>query len=437
MEFVYSERHKVVICRICKHAVASSQLRRHLQDNKIHSDTSYSSEGWQRITGELEGKSTVSIAGLHIPSTTVPCIDGLVVFVDGFMCNSPNSDCRFISRRIDEIKRHCRQKHGWINPNVKNRARKTNHDQDAIDNPWTASVKCQQFFKTGPKSQLFKVGLPEEEEASQEIRLVHRAGTQESDWERRSAGYRQYARNVVTKAEKDNRDLVHKPVKGEVNPWVDRTGWAVHLEGQKRRKLVQLIAKPDRDSEPELVEIARRLDKIVSIAQTTVIKRVNTFTRMEIKRKDVNTTEKRPFNAHLEDDTRKRYCNEFKCVVWYILRVWLYDQRKADEASSVNSDNSEGSSSDESDSDSSSETGSEVGARTPPLNDPIRSQQHRFPKKLPRFQMKSTQEQLTRVLVAKVQECTAEGVELEEVGEEEDEEIQSGRLDRVNRILVR
>jgi len=309
--FVYVERHRTIICRTCKHAVAASQFQRHIQDASArHSAALHDSETRRRVVERFTPLNAVDIKDLVIPSTTVRSIDGLNIYIDGLMCNTGEDECRFISREMRVIKRHCRQEHGWSNPQGRGRPRKGNRNVGNADAdiPWRANVKCQQFFKTGDKAQLFEVRLPEEEEASQEIRLVHRAGTQESDWERRSAGYRQYARNVVTKAEKDNRDLVHKPVKGEVNPWVDRTGWAVHLEGQKRRKLVQLIAKPDRDSEPELVEIARRLDKIVSIAQTTVIKRVNTFTRMEIKRKDANTTEKRPFNAHLEDDTRKRYC---------------------------------------------------------------------------------------------------------------------------------
>ena len=149
---------------------------------------------------------------------------------------------------------------------------------------------------------------------------------------------RKQARIMIEKAMKDEKDLVHKAAKGEINPWIERTGWARHLEGYRRRRLVPLIAKPNADAEPELYEIGRRFDKIVGIAQTTVTSRVNTFTRMEINRKDIQGTEKKPFNATLEEDTKKRYCNEFKGVIWYILRIWM---RRGEEVSHSDSEDSE------------------------------------------------------------------------------------------------
>ena len=145
---------------------------------------------------------------------------------------------------------------------------------------------------------------------------------------------RRHTREMMEKVEREELDLVYKAAKGEINPWVERTGWARHLEGQKRRKLTPFIAKPDPEAEPELVEISKRFDKIITVAQKTTMARVGTFTRMEINRKVASTEVKKPFNAYIEEDALKRYRDEFKCVIWYIIRVWMRSQQVMDNDSS-------------------------------------------------------------------------------------------------------
>ena len=373
----------------------------------------------------LKALVTVKIKDLVIPTTPVPRVEGLDVYVDGLMCNSEGCDSRFITRRVEPMQQHAREVHGWTNPKSKGRPVRGS----SIELPWTTAVKCQQFFKRGPQSQYFEVTIQSQDGRVSQSALVHRAGTSEAAWKRRMEKDRKQARIMIEKAMKDEKDLVHKAAKGEINPWIERTGWARHLEGYRRRRLVPLIAKPDADAEPELHEIGRRFDKIVGIAQTTVTSRVNTFTRMEINRKDIQGTEKKPFNATLEEDTKKRYCNEFKGVIWYILRIWM---RRGEEVSHSDSEDSESDGSA-----SESETGSEQGDVEPRHFSGQQQQARRLPKKLPEYQMSAKQEQLTEYLVGKLREITVDGVEVEQVGADDDPEIQSGRLDHINRVILR
>ena len=159
--FVYVERHQTIICRICKHAVTARQIRRYIMDAPVNCSGTHDAEARQRMVSKFETKEAVNIKDLAIPTTTVVSVDGLEIFTDGLKCDSTERGCWFITRKTDEIKRHCRQVHGWANPHGRGRPRK---GVSSIDQPWTANVKCQQFFKTGPKSRLFEVRLPSEEE---------------------------------------------------------------------------------------------------------------------------------------------------------------------------------------------------------------------------------------------------------------------------------
>ncbi|KAH6691116.1 hypothetical protein BKA61DRAFT_450825, partial [Leptodontidium sp. MPI-SDFR-AT-0119] len=60
--------------------------------------------------------------------------------------------CRFVICNEDEIRKHCRKKHGWEN---KQKGRpKAGTEQDF---PWRAGVHCQYFFVRGPGAQFFEV----------------------------------------------------------------------------------------------------------------------------------------------------------------------------------------------------------------------------------------------------------------------------------------
>ena len=432
--FRFDHQHRIIICKVCSQAVSASQFRRHIQDSSQHRADFPKGEGRQGIVSQFETTATVDIKDLDIPSVVVKIINGLEIFTDGLACKSPGSHCHFITRQTKWIKRHAHKRHGWENPRIRGRPTKAEHDQEVASRPWITDIKCQQFFKTGPKAQLFEVRLAEEEDvegAVEDSPLVRRAGTRTSDWKQRMEQDRKNTRDMIEKVEREERDLVHKSAKGEIDRWVERTGWARFLEGYRRRRLLPLIAKPDHDIEPVLFEITRRFDKIITVSQETVISRVSVFVKQEISRKDIHTEAKRPFNAFMEPDSMKRYRGEFKCVVWYILRTWMRQNKTESEVGSQESTEDEsGSSIVDDKTGSDEEEGSRVGRGTK------QQAQRALPKQLPKFKMSKKQDDLTSWLVAKIKEHTSEWPSAE-VSEEDDEEILTGRLDRINRILLR
>jgi hypothetical protein len=165
----------------------------------------------------------------------------------------------------------------------------------------------------GPKAQLFEVVMPEETRENTQARLVRRVGTGEEDWQRREEEMRQAIIARRKKIEEEEKATIQAASeKTEINPWVDRTGWARYLQDQNRGRLLELVKPADAEKEPILHRICERFDGIIAVAQQTMLTRVNIFTRFEANRKEIGKEAIRPFNARMEDGTLDRYRQVWK-----------------------------------------------------------------------------------------------------------------------------
>jgi len=417
--FIYNEQHRTIICRVCKYAVTEAHLDRHIRKSKCNETLLRDSDRREAVVAAFHSKETIAVTDLVIPTQPVPSIDGLDVFVDGLQCAIPGCDCKYITRSKKKMQIHARDIHHRAKQRPGRPAKGRESDMASENQTWMSDVKCQQFVKVGPMSKLFEVRLA----GAGEYSAVTRVGTTEADWRLRFEAMRKMMKAMREKLAA-GLDLVHKGIKGDVNPWVDRTGWARYLEGHRRRKLLPLLNPVDAETEPDVCEIQRRLDKVIRIAQETTARRVATSTRQEINRKDIHSEAKKPFNPYMEADTFKRYSNEFKCIIRYILRVWKrmnqgQDQAEDEQGESVGS---EGSSNDE----------SEAGSSNGSVGNGQATVRRRVPKKLPGFQMTDEQEHRTRAVMRAIEEAG----EADEVPGEEDEEWKTGRLDDTNRVIL-
>jgi hypothetical protein len=84
---------------------------------------------------------------------------------------------------------------------------------------------------------------------------------------------------------KKAQTTIQKGERDEVNPWLEQTQWEPYLEGMERPDLMACISKPNVDpkGEEELVKavIWEAMDKLARFSQTSVIKRIGVFVRME------------------------------------------------------------------------------------------------------------------------------------------------------------
>ena len=78
---------------------------------------------------------------------------------DGMQCEFEDDNsrsCRFISCHEDQIRKHCREEHGWEN---KQKGRPKAGTEKRF--PWRSGVHCQHFFVRGPGVQFFEIQVVE------------------------------------------------------------------------------------------------------------------------------------------------------------------------------------------------------------------------------------------------------------------------------------
>ena len=150
--------------------------------------------------------------------------------------------CRFIICNEDEIRKHCRKKHGWEN---KQKGRpKAGTKQDF---PWRARVHCQHFFVRGPGAQFFEVQAAESSP-------VMPSGDVDLDTAKTAL------KQAMQQAEEEARRQITEPEEArEPNPWLRRMGWVEHLGALDLKELRALVA-PVKDDEPELDVLCRAFD---------------------------------------------------------------------------------------------------------------------------------------------------------------------------------
>lgn len=79
----------------------------------------------------------------------------LAVYDDGLRCQVAPDQCHYVCRRVLDMRKHCRQVHGWVNRNVESRPSKNDQSREQTE-PWV-SCQCQRIMVQGPGSQYFVV----------------------------------------------------------------------------------------------------------------------------------------------------------------------------------------------------------------------------------------------------------------------------------------
>ena len=156
--FIYLPEFRVVVCKRCRYAILPSKINTHFAGKPHQLDVAERrrivdevSKVPDLITSEedLQGEfpfpapSQRPVEGLAMPKR-----DGLqcTIEVDGCVCG-------YICTKIDGIRRHCTEEHGWKSTRRGGRPKKGGKREDGI--AWRTNVSCQRFFVYGPKSRDF------------------------------------------------------------------------------------------------------------------------------------------------------------------------------------------------------------------------------------------------------------------------------------------
>jgi hypothetical protein len=177
-------------------------------------------------------------------------------------------------------------------------------------------VASQQFVHRGRGAQRFAVTMGDGSERPDE-------GPEVEGWQAAQKAMQQAIMQQEARMEQEEQAKIRAGNRYEVNPWLDRTRWAQYLAEEDRGRLLPLMEKVNPSTEPILAEIGERFDRIILVAQQTILSRINVFGRFEINRKEATVDPRQPFNPRMEADTIDRYRKVWKQIIYYTVRTTM------------------------------------------------------------------------------------------------------------------
>ena len=214
--FEYSRAHRIVICKSHHQGILKSQLYGHLSSHhkeftaKTRRDIVLAAGAYPRWAEKEED--------VVFPAAEARPIPHLEVFTDGLRCTAPVAEgeqCGYIRRTLQDIQKHCGEKHGWVNN--RKRGRQYKGQPSRANTMWTTGVWCQKFQPAGTIGRLFPVHVVEDaiEPADEEERAVQQA----------IASSMHEATASIEAAEKKSRAQIEADSdRFEFNAWLNRAG---------------------------------------------------------------------------------------------------------------------------------------------------------------------------------------------------------------------
>ncbi|KAH7188007.1 hypothetical protein DER44DRAFT_853026, partial [Fusarium oxysporum] len=304
--FVHLPEYPFAICQKCKVGFITSEVANHLK--RKHGNISQKER--QRIkqavaTCEGVAKDQAELQGWILPPPTIspnPYIKPPQE--DGLGCD----DCPYVVRDIQQMQKHHREQHGWVNHQKRGGRHRAQQEQPPV--PWRRGVCCQQICHWGHGKRWFEVGRhsgveggttrakrPQEEEAGEADELQSRAEflnkIQQEDREQFES-----EANARIQAAND---------KWEAERWLNRCGWPRYLEGVERDELRALL-QPIGDDEPVLQRMWEIFERVLDEAYTATSRCFPGAAELfEIERREASITTDKPFQGLMEPDSWERY----------------------------------------------------------------------------------------------------------------------------------
>jgi hypothetical protein len=153
---------RVIICHKCQYAVLPSEIDSHFTKTPVHSlskpSRQYIIQKVAKIGGLIQNQQELQRDGFIFPSPGSTAIPELgEPKTDGLGCTFMTRDgkqCPIVYGQEQQIREHCRDAHGWVNPQKRGRPSKQNQPGGR---PWREGVHCQRFFDHGFCSGFFEV----------------------------------------------------------------------------------------------------------------------------------------------------------------------------------------------------------------------------------------------------------------------------------------
>ena len=298
--FVYCEEYKIILC--CRSGRIADELETHLESK--HKNIGKNER--KRMVREAQAMPGIIQKREELRQFQLPVriVDANPLLepprTDGLQCR----DCQYINRRVRHMQDHCRNKHGWVNR--QKRGRISRLQAQGCQVPWTTGIHCQRFFKSGHASGWFEVARP--------------AQGQESPAEEEQ-GFDILAQAEAELEDEPTEDIEKQSQQVEPNRWLNRVGWHVHLQGLDRHQLLQARGALS-DDEVELGRICEGVDRMAEAGRDVVLQlTIGNAALFQLNSNTAGSKARKPFHAHVGEDTWARYTEVVKTVFRIILRA--------------------------------------------------------------------------------------------------------------------
>ncbi|KAL3599809.1 hypothetical protein FPOAC2_04037 [Fusarium poae] len=187
---------------------------------------------------------------------------------------------------------------------------------DPSEVPWRTGVQSQQLFRNGSASGWFEVGFgapatQTADEAAMMERAVCAMKQKQEQFER-----------------EDKECIKAADGKTDANGWLERVGWANHLQGFDPEAMRRLM-DPVGEEEHVLQLIHESIMRVMLQARITATPNtVGSQALFEVQRKEVDKKPRRPFDNRVEEDTWARYTAVWSKLICYVYRAEELDDDK-------------------------------------------------------------------------------------------------------------
>ncbi|RFN54793.1 putative ATP-dependent dna helicase q1 [Fusarium flagelliforme] len=218
------------------------------------------------------------------------------------------------------IQAHYRKEHGWENDWKKGGNIKKKLEQPR-ETPWIEGAYCQRFFRRRRASRWFQVRKDDESEVQTAINHEPR-----EDAVKRLIRIHQEQVDKFNAAEEDEIKVADE--KKEPSAWLERTGWADHLQKFKAKKDLLPLATPLQEDEPVLQVMCDTFDRLADHAKAAAVPSIVGLAALyQIERKEIHIKPSKPFDNRLEDESWAQY----KGYWMTMLRIWHRMDGRQDE----------------------------------------------------------------------------------------------------------
>lgn len=317
----YIEAWRTITCVTCKHALWPQEIVQHFRNRKhkmaLQEARCIQQEVIQRYRDVMQDP-----AEWIQPSGVIEEVPQLKLYHDGFQCQVDPARCRAIRQSRDGIRKHCNELHQRAIQRKRGRPKKSTVGEanSSAAPPWRAVKYFQRAFKQGPHSQYFEV--QERPRAEQDV-------GQSSNIDVRRAIHR-HIEDMIRDADeaKANADrVIEEGSVDEANRWIDRTKWNRYLKGFEHEALLDLISRPDPDSEFVETAIWEAMDVVGRRSQRTVARRAGLFVRFEAIRSEKNQTRYVPLMAYQDYTAIGTYIRPWKQMLMFFARTRMAQER--------------------------------------------------------------------------------------------------------------